>query len=98
MNYMDRSTGEIVFEFVKAAANRVNLVLGFGQEQLRRLPMRFEKGRWTTRLSLPPGWVLYSFEVDGRLKGDAEAGRLRAKDGSRCSLALIPAMAGVSGR
>jgi hypothetical protein len=90
MNYVDRSTGEMVFELVRATARKVNLVLGLGQEQLRRLPMRLEKGRWIARLVLQPGWVFYSFEVDGRLKGDTEAGRLRFKDGSRGSLAMVP--------
>jgi hypothetical protein len=93
MNYVDRSTGEMVFELARATARTVNLVLGFGQEQLRRLPMRLDRGRWVARLALQPGWVFYSFEVDGRLKGDSEAGRLRSADGTRCSLALVPALA-----
>lgn len=91
VNYVDRSTGEMVFELVRATARKVNLVLGMGQEQLRRLPMQLEKGRWIARLVLQPGWVFYSFEIDGLLKGDTEAGRLKLQDGSRCSLALVPA-------
>ncbi len=94
MYYVDRSTGELVFEFARAAARRVTLVAGLGGKTLIRQPMEKLAKVWQARVKLPSGWCLYAFEVDGRIQPDKAVGQLRTDDGLRCSLAVVPAAMG----
>lgn len=100
MHYVDRRTGELVFEFARATARKVTLVAGLGGKRLIRQPMEKLADVWRARVKLPSGWCLYAFEVDGRIQPDKKVGQLRTEDGLRCSLAVIPAGIGsfMSGR
>jgi hypothetical protein len=91
MHYVDRTTGELVFEFARATARKVTLVVGLGGDKLVRQPMEKLANVWRARVKLPSGWCLYAFEVDGRVQPDRAVGQLRTKDGQRCSLAVVPA-------
>lgn len=91
MHYVDRRTGELVFEFARATARRVTLLAGLGGKTLIRQPMERLAKVWRVRVKLPSGWCLYAFEVDGRIQPDRAVGQLRTEDGLRCSLAVVPA-------
>lgn len=94
MHYVDRTTGELVFEFARETARRVTLLAGLGGESLIRQPMEKLANVWRTRVKLPSGWCLYAFEVDGRIQPDRAVGQLRTDAGLRCSLAVVPARIG----
>jgi hypothetical protein len=85
----DTLTGETLFEIAAPlSAHKVLLEGRTGLENVR-VTMHRVQSRWLARLALAPGWFFYRFKVDGRLRLEPGAGRLRTGDGQRYNLAVI---------
>lgn len=85
----DAITGETLFEFAAPVSARKVLLEGCRGAENVRVPMRRVRSRWKARLAIAPGWFFYRYKVDGHLRLDAGAGRLRTGDGQRYNLAVI---------
>lgn len=91
MYCVNQTTGETIFRTHQPGARSVVVIATSEKAPARRLPMQSQSrsGRWEIRVNLPVGWLFYAFEVDGRLRWDRDAGKLRTSSGQPCSLALI---------
>jgi hypothetical protein len=90
MYYTDFVTGETLFKFSAARIARSVVLEAFANRGERiRLQMQRHANNWIARIKLAPGWCVYRFEVDGKAQWDRDTGKMKARDGRACSLAVI---------
>jgi len=85
----DFVTGETLFQFSTANVVRSVILETLVNHKRIRLQMQRHADNWIARIKLAPGWCVYSFVVDGKARWDRDAGKMKARDGRPCSLAVI---------